>query len=298
MLSRHSLIAASAAILLSAAVSVEARDEALSTAQERPEARGSQRFEPAGKYALEIDDVPMAEARIYLALAAGSTLLLTAPELASPLLVRPQGQRLERVRPAGLSAHDDGAVELVAGAELEPAGTYKIEGTSLVWSDGERRMRLVERPLLGLHDATAIAAWDPEYARRARRYSPSQAVLETLRTTMVLRSPASGGTARVRVYFGSWCPRCAQAVPRLMRLATELEGSGLRFEFFGMPRLETDAPDSFWREAQAAGMFRDEVEIVPLAVVYRGDRRLGRITAGWGNPERELEKLLAGGGGD
>lgn len=243
-------------------------------------------FEPAAKYALEIDGKPVSEARIYLSLDVGSSLLLTAPELSSPLLVRPRDQRLERIRPADLSASAGGKLTLAADVEPELAGSYAIEGTSLLWTMGERRLRLTERPLLGLHDAEAIAAWDPEYARRARRDVPAGDVLEALR-----RSPTTS-PARIRVYFGTWCPLCGQAVPRWMRLATELEGSGLRFEFFGLPRLETDAPESFWAEAQAVGMFHDDVEIVPLAVVYRGDRRIGRITSGWSQPERELEKVL------
>lgn len=281
------MLTAAIAIALLATTSSRAQGEAL-----KPD---RQRFESAGKYILEINGEAITGARIYLSLSAGSTLLVTAPEMPSPLLVQPQGQRLDRVRQTDLSAsaRDDGVVELAPDAEVETAGSYAIEGTSLAWSDGERRIRLFERPLLGLHNAAAVAAWDPEYARRARRYSPTRSTLEALRAATAFRSPPSGETARIRVYFGSWCPRCAQAVPRLMRLASELEGSGLSFEFFGMPREETDAPDSFWREARDAGMFSDDVEIVPLAVVYRGDRRIGRIATGWGNPERELEKILA-----
>ncbi len=282
--SRDVRAAASAVILLLAATTSEAQERAPNAVPEGPGHGQAQHFEPAGKYALEIDGEAAAKARIYLSLNAGSALLVTAPELPAPLLMRPQEQRLDQVQPGDLRPRTDGAINLAAGAELEPAGTYTIEGTSLLWSAGAQRMRLLERPLLGLHRAPAVAAWDPDYARRALRYSPSRGALETLRT--------AGGQTRVRVYFGSWCPRCAQAVPRLMRLAFELEGSGLRFEFFGMPRLETDAPESFWREAQEAGIFGDDVEIVPLAVVTRGSRRIGRITAGWGNPERELEKIL------
>ncbi len=286
-----SLVVAYATILLLASGSIQAQEQATETSpegrQDSSDGAPSPDFEPAGKYALEIDGEAAPDARVYLSIAAGSTLLVDAPELTSPLLLQPQGKRLEQVSRTDLQQRDGGALALAPGAELEAAGTYDIEGVSLVWSDGERRMRLLERPMLGLHDAAAVATWDPEYARRASRYSPSDSTLQALRKT--------GGTARVRVYFGTWCPRCGQAVPRLLRLDSELEGSGLSFEYFGMPRLEEDATDDFWREANAAGAYDDEVTIVPLAVIYREGRRIGRITAGWGNPERELEKILATG---
>ncbi len=255
---------------------------AVSTWAQEPEQQ-NQDFEPAGKYALEIDGEPAPEARVYLSLAAGSALLVKAQELSAPILLRPQEQRVERVRSTDLLPRDDGALGLDPGAEHEDLGSYEIDGTRLIWSIGPLRLRLYERPMLGLHEAAAVAAWDPQYARRARRYTPSRATLETLRD-------AEG--ARVRVYFGTWCPRCGQAVPRLMRVARELADSSLSFEYFGMPRLEEDATDSFWREAKEAGAFQDEVNIVPLAVIYRGGQRIGRITGGWGNPERELEKIL------
>ena len=253
--------------------------------QEKP----TQTFEPAGKYALNIDGEAVPEATIYISLSAGSSLLLKAPQLSSPLLLRPQAKSLDRVQPADLQPRDDGTIDISPGAELKPAGTYTIEGTTLLLSVGERQMRLVDRHLFGLHDAATLTAWDPEYGRRARRYSPSSEPVETL---------SEVGAVRIRAYFGSWCPRCRQAIPRLMRLAEELEGSGLRFEFFGMPQHEEDAPESFWGEAKAAGAYDDEVNIVPLVVVFRGDQRIGRITTGWGNPARELEKILVNGSGD
>ncbi len=277
-------VAVLASFLLSPAISAWAQETppsaALSGAAGQEQ---TQDFEPAGKYALEIDGELVPAARIYLSLAVGSVLLVQAPELSSPVLLRPQEQRVERVQPTDLLSGDRGALRLDPRAEPAELGSYEIDGTSLVWSDDERRLRLYERPMLGLHESAAVAAWDPQYARRARRYTPSRAALEALRH-------AEG--ARVRVYFGTWCPRCGQAVPKLMRVASELADSSLRFEYFGMPRLEEDATDSFWREAQEAGAFRDEVTIVPLVVVHRDGQRIGRIAGGWGNPERELEKIL------
>ena len=96
---------ASAAILclLSTVVSSVAQEPAPGAGREhRREGEPAKLFEPAGKYALEIDGEAVPDAGIYLSLSRGSALLIKTSELPSPLLLRPDEQRLDRLRPADL----------------------------------------------------------------------------------------------------------------------------------------------------------------------------------------------------
>ncbi len=247
-------------------------------------------FEPTGLYALTIDGHEASAARIYRSQIAGSALLVTAPELPRPVLLQPRQKSVGTVGDGDLLRRASGIVDLAAAAPVVSAGGFVLEGTSLDFRVAERAMRVAEKPpLLGLHDAEELLADNPGYAYRARRYRPSAGAVEALRG---VREPT-----RVRVYFGSWCPRCARLVPKALRLAQELAASAVHFEVFGLPRTREDAPKEFWREASQQKIYRDDFSNIPLAAVYRGKRKLGQVVGSdWGNPEQALERILLGGG--
>jgi hypothetical protein len=73
-----------------------------------------------------------------------------------------------------------------------------------------------------------------------------------------------------------------------MKVATELEGSHINVEFYGLPR--------GWGEHPVAGPL--EIKVVPTAIVYIDDQEVGRITGNkWQSPEQTLIEILAQAGG-
>ena len=193
--------------LLSTAVSSGAQDSARDAGREaRSAGERTRLFEPAGKYALEIDGEAVPDAGIYLSLSRGSALLIETPELPAPLLLRPDEQRLDRLRPADLVPLEDGAVDLVSGAELEPVGTYAIDGASIAWTLDDRQAR---------PDRETVAR--PARRRGARRMGsgirPARQPLPAVPRDP--RKPPSGRcrpSARVlRLLVPALCPSRAQA---------------------------------------------------------------------------------------
>ena len=90
--------------------------------------------------------------------------------------------------------------------------------------------------------------------------------------------------ARVRVYFGSWCPHCKHFLPFMLRVAEELKGSKVQFEFYGLP-------SPFDKEPQAVA---ERIRGVPTGIVYVGGKEVGRIegTQDWDSPEKALAQVL------
>ena len=144
---------------------------------------------------------------------------------------------------------------------------------------GGRPARLKERPpLLGLHPGSDLTRYDPGYAFRSQRYSPSAPVMRAVR---------EGATqpVRVRIFFGSWCPFCQQKVPMAIRLARELQGSKVKIDFYGLPHGFANDP-----QAQRYG-----VKSVPTGIVFLNGKEVGRISAdGWAAPENTLRNLVSG----
>ncbi len=87
----------------------------------------------------------------------------------------------------------------------------------------------------------------------------------------------------MRVYFGTWCPVCGRLVPRVIKLADELEGSKVRFEYYGLPQPMSDDPITK----------ADKLHGVPTAIVYLGDKEVGRLSGGDLNaPEKSIARLV------
>ena len=99
-------------------------------------------------------------------------------------------------------------------------------------------------------------------------------------TTLALKGVGEG--YRVRVVFGSWCHVCRNFLPRGLKLQEALEGSAIRFEYYGLPKGPWEPPHPEVR--------RLEVKSLPTAIVFKGDREIGRYVGGdgWQRPEARL----------
>ncbi len=234
-------------------------------------------FKPNGEFLFELDGKPLKNAEIYLSDRAASYLVI-APELASPLLISPRTSSVESVSFMKVMKREDGTIDLLADASFNRLGAFRIAGQEIVFKVKDQDAKLKAKPpLLGEQDAAGLTGFKPEYARLAKEYTPEARYLGNLR--------AQESPVRVRVYFGTWCPVCGRLVPRIMRLADELKGSKVQFEYYGLPQPMTKDPVTK----------REDLHGVPTAIVYAGGKEIGRLSGGDLNaPEKSITRLVLG----
>ena len=164
--------------------------------------------------------------------------------------------------------------------ELDRSGvSYTIisekDGSNLILERDGRTMTLkASPPLLGDRSLDELIAALPEYRRDATRYTPDPAAIEKLRN---LRQPTE-----LLVFFGSWCPHCAQTIPRLVRVLQDVQGAPMTVTFHGLPHEGND------RLADDLG-----ITGLPTAIVRRDSKELPRMRDdGWDAPEKALAALV------
>jgi thiol-disulfide isomerase/thioredoxin len=232
-------------------------------------------FQPTGDYLLELAGERVPAAEIYRSDRVPA-FLVVAPGV-SPFLLLPREGSVATVSIMKLARRGDGSLDVLADAQLVPAGRFALDEEAVVFSVEGRSARLEPRPfLLGSQNLSAMLDYSPEYRRKAGTYRPDAKAMASL----------TGQTAPVRVlvYFGSWCSFCTQYVPLLLKVADELEGSRVAFEFYGLPQTGL-------REEPRAR--RDDVHGVPTGIVYVGGKEVGRIQGtDWQRPEQALQRLV------
>lgn len=232
-------------------------------------------FAPFGKLQAMLDGQLLEDAEIFYTDRPGAY-LVQASGLDHPLLINVRTQQVERLRATKIRRNDDGTVQLLKDAVSAAVGPFEVADAELtaVISLG-RRLTLGQKPdLLGLQTAAEIIAFDPAYGYRARQYPPSANHLAQLR--------GENRDVTVRIFFGSWCSTCARYLPWLMSVEQELEGSSIRFEYYGLPHTLDDP------QAKELG-----INGVPTAVVSVGGQEIGRRdSTGLGIPEQALADIL------
>lgn len=234
-------------------------------------------FVPSGEWVLQKDGQPVPGSQVFLSERAGMVLLVDAPGLGDPLLLSPRkNQAVEAVPGQKVIENPDGSRDLLSDATLSDRGRFQVESREIEFAVDGSAYTLSEAPYsLGSISAEELLEKDPGYAYRARTYSPSKPMLQRLRS---VSQPTT-----VVVYFGSWCPFCRHHVPKALRLAQELEGSKIQFEFYGLPH-------GFGDDARAK---QYDIRGVPTGIVYQGGKEIGRISgAQWNIPELTLKKML------
>jgi thiol-disulfide isomerase/thioredoxin len=236
-------------------------------------------FVPIGDLELVLDEVVEGNAEIFRSDKAVAFLVLS-PDLLSPVLLSPRRRAVETVDLMKVSRRADGAIDLLADAVLASRGQFRLDGTDVLFQVEGREARLREKlPLLGKRTAEDLTDYNPEYGRTAAAYQPGTEIIEAL-----------GGQktpVEVRIYFGTWCPHCGRAVPKIIKTEDELGKGMIQFAYYGLPKDLGNAP-----EAKALG-----IKGVPTGIVYQGGKEIGRITANdWKMPELALRDILGGGG--
>ena len=234
-------------------------------------------FKPNGEFLFDLDGKTLDHAEIYLSDRAAAYLVI-APELSSPLLISPRTQSVESVSFMKVAKREDGTIDLLADASFNRLGGFRIANHEVIFQVKGQQARLrAKPPLLGEHHAETLRAYKPEYGRLADEYAPTAPAVAALR--------AQGREVRVRVYFGTWCPVCGRLVPRIIKVAESLEGSKVSFEYHGLPQPMNDDPETE----------RFGIHGVPTAIVYVGDKEIGRLSGGdLDAPEKAISKLVNG----
>lgn len=235
-------------------------------------------FNRTGEYLLMVNGKPAPAYEIYKNNSLPAYLIVS-PALPSAVLLTPRTMAVETL-PAAKVVRKDGVAGVAADAALKKQGQFKLEGDRVVFAaDGRQASLGPNPPLLGLQKAPALKNHSPEYITTAKGYTPNAQVVAALKK--------SARPARVRVFFGSWCPHCKSHLPYLLRLEDELKGtnSKIQFEYYGLPQRFSNDP-----EAKKYG-----VDGVPTGIVFMDGKEVGRISRGdWEAPEARLNSILNG----
>ncbi len=180
-----------------------------------------------------------------------------------------------------------GSLSLLPGAtgDLVPGG-YQADGPGVRFSDnGHNYYVTMKPPLVGEVTVEKILNYSPEYRKKMDLYTPSVAAVKQLKEC----SPS----ARVELFYGSWCSFCRRHVPRLLK-ALEEAGNPVSIRIVALPRGFTHE-----KAAKDRGVTR-----VPTLIAYDGPREVGRLQGqDWDRPEEALVRILpfataaSGGGG-
>ena len=185
-------------------------------------------FEPVGKYRIRVDGKAAEDQHIAIAALAGSVYLLRADELGHGVLIRPRERDVVQLPEGAVQAQLDGTLAVNAGGPGDVLGPFAVDDEGLVFSFQGKEVRLGTAPIL-LGDRSTDELLDKQegYAFRARQFVPRASALQDL-----AKLPDG---IRVKTFFGSWCGACSQKLPRLLRIAQDLRGREMKFEFYGVP---------------------------------------------------------------
>jgi len=194
-----------------------------------------------------------------------------------PVLIKSGGPTARLLDPNRLTrdAADPDVVRVDTSGPQEDFLSVRMDGPNLIVERDGRTMTLKPSPpLLGDRSLDELIAAMPEYRRDATRYTPDPAAIEKLRH---LRQPTE-----LLVFYGSWCPHCAQMVPRLVRVLQDVQGAPMTVTFHGVPH---DGKDPLADDLRVTGL--------PTAIVRRDSKELARMKDDdWDAPERGLAALV------
>jgi thiol-disulfide isomerase/thioredoxin len=142
--------------------------------------------------------------------------------------------------------------------------------------DGVTMTLKASPPLLGDRSLDEVMKALPEYRRGAARYTPDPASLEKLSRT--------AQPTELLVVFGSWCPHCEQAVPKLARVLEDVKGAPIKVTFHGVP------------PGGEGDLLMDELHVtrLPTAIIRRDGKEVARMEGeAWAAPETSLARLVA-----
>jgi thiol-disulfide isomerase/thioredoxin len=247
-------------------------------------AQETERYLLTGHFQLRIDDTVQQDARVYMTQAGSPKLLVVAEELPSPIVLTAGERTVRGVEEEKLVfPEDEPHVARVPKKALKRKGPAKISGPRVYFHLPSGRRGIIEprEPIVGQLSPQKIVDELPEFARNTRSYEPHVGQMRLLQRS---------DPAVVHVFFGTWCRHCEKVVPRLVKLAQQLDGDSLSIRFHAIPEKISEHPLA--RQL--------DVKAVPTAVVMRGgnsaDAVISRLEGDeLKRPEAALSAVLFGG---
>lgn len=220
----------------------------------------------------------------------GNTLLIRSKAMDKPLIVHGRGRskKVESIRFSDVQYEKDGAAWLKHDFKAEtccvPERKKDASGQPVISFVFEgKKVEIVENPfMLGLVDLEKLLEHSPQYGRTKGSWKLDEAAVAELKKLKPLT---------LRVYFGSWCGRCATLMPRFVALERAL-GKVLEVEYVGLK--DKFGKKGKW-ELQADA---DKAHDMPTVLVRRDDKPLGRLDYKQllkDGPAIQLLQLLNGG---
>lgn len=239
-------------------------------------------FMPTGKYVFDsASDDPRPS--VYFSQRAAAY-LVRGTALGQPVLVRTGSSAVESIPNDKIVCRADGGCDVAADVQTVAVGTYRLQGTEMVFQVPGLTGRLKPRPpLQGWLTGADLRAAQPEYDRDARKYKHDEGAIADLRKTT--------GEVRVFVYFGCWCSTCGMLMGRILHLEEALTAGGqggpkVRFDYYAAPNVPR-----FYQDPEIVA---GQVERLPTGLVYVDGAFVGRIVStAWTRPESALRSLLA-----
>lgn len=236
-----------------------------------------QGFKPSSEFIVSVGGADLKDAEIYLSDKAASYLII-ASSLSSPLLINTRTQMVESVSFMKVQKNADKTIDLLADASFDQVDRFTVSGNKVTWKvKGQDAALRPKPPLVGLQTTESLRRNKPDYAFKADEYKVDAALLAKLK--------AEGRNVKMRVYFGTWCPVCGRMVPKVLKMAENLQGSKVQIEYYGLPQPMSDDPITA----------KENLNGVPTAIIYIDGKEFGRLDGHTlGQPESALQKLLAG----
>lgn len=239
-------------------------------------------FEPEGKWVIAVDGTVKA-ASIWTAVKAGNVLLIDSPSLPQAVVVQPRQRSVETVPRDGILTQFDGTAALAADVAPTPSGNFEVVNDTVISMNvGGRAVELREAPYqLGPKTIGQLLDSNAHYRFGSARYRPSEPIVRSLRST--------SKPVILKVFFGTWCPHCSEVLPKVFSVAQALEGSSVKFEFYGLDKGEAFSADPESKKYAIRG--------VPTAVVLVDGKEVAKIDTGaWRIPELGIQNALINAG--
>jgi thiol-disulfide isomerase/thioredoxin len=233
----------------------------------------------SGGYILEVDGHPDAKARFFEGDPPQQVVVMSG-DGAGFVLDRPT-QSVRRLERRLVRDSAPASLTLLPGAAGEPLpGGYQADGPGVRFRDTAHSYYVTMKPpLVGELTVEQILAHSPEFRLAMDQYTPAAAAIEALKHC--------ASSARIEVFFGSWCPHCRHRIPLLLKALEMAKGTPMAVRIVGLPCI-------FGQEKVA---LERGVKSVPTLIAYDGLREVGRMQGqDWEHPEESLARLLPAAG--
>jgi thiol-disulfide isomerase/thioredoxin len=152
----------------------------------------------------------------------------------------------------------------------EPVAEYRKSGADVHLKYGGHEIWLTPQPpLVGDVSLDQILLQKPEFKESAAEYAPNAEAVRFLASVK--------DSVQLVVFFGSWCPVCAEEVPKLIKTVDSAGNGRIQVRFIGVS-------EDLKEPHEALKKF--SVSATPSLLVIQNGRELGRIVE---HPEDTIE---------